>query len=288
MSRKLRVVHNTEYRYDRPVTFQRHRLMLRPRDGHDLRVDDAFLTIHPAASLRWFFDAFGNSVAEAVFSEPSDRLTVRSELLLRRYASMRQPVPPLTLTRLPIQYDDEDLIVLQPFMRLQNEGDRAVVQDWLATHVPNDTDIALDRLQRISDTINRVITYSVREAMGTQSARETIEQGKGTCRDYALLFMECARILGLAARFVTGYLSDVSASGQQQVGTGATHAWAEIFIPGEGWTEIDPTNRIIGGSSLIRVATTRTPAEAKPVSGSYVGQADFLGLNVSVQVHEID
>ncbi|NND20675.1 MAG: transglutaminase family protein, partial [Silicimonas sp.] len=131
--------------------------------------------------------------------------------------------------------------------------------------------------------------YSSREEMGTQSAAETITKGLGTCRDFAFLFMEAARKFGFAARFVTGYLNDSAGGPDAPVGGGATHAWADVFVPGEGWIEFDPTNRITAGSALIRVATTRKPSQASPISGSFDGAgAVCLGLSVSVDVREVE
>ena len=130
--------------------------------------------------------------------------------------------------------------------------------------------------------------YGVRDQEGTQTPLETLERGGGTCRDYAFLMMEAVRSLGFGARFVTGYLYDPkldNGGNHGTVGAGATHAWCEIYLPGAGWVEYDPTNAIIGGEALIRVAVTRDPAQASPISGSYEGAAeDYLGMNVEVTV----
>ena len=127
---------------------------------------------------------------------------------------------------------------------------------------------------------------------GVQSPAETIALGRGTCRDFALLFMEAARGLGFAARFVTGYLYDAASDTRPTSiprGGGATHAWADVFVPGVGWVEFDPTNRIVAGRNLLRVATTRTPAQALPLSGTFSGPgATCLGMHVSVAVERLD
>jgi transglutaminase-like putative cysteine protease len=284
----ITITHRTEYVYDRPVVLNPHRLMLRPRDGHDLWVDDAFLTIKPRATLRWYFDTFGNSVAEASFHEPSDRLVIESQLLLRRYVTDRFQRPDVAhICPFPFVYTDDDMRDLYPFLGLQNPEDAEVLDDWLANRfVERGTD-AVTLLRGLSDTVHLSLSYSAREEMGTQTAAETIASGIGTCRDFAFLFMEAARRFGFAARFVTGYLDDSPQRGSGAVGGGATHAWADVFVPNEGWIEFDPTNRITAGRALIRVATTRTPAQASPISGSFQGLgATFLGLSVSVDVHE--
>jgi transglutaminase-like putative cysteine protease len=128
-------------------------------------------------------------------------------------------------------------------------------------------------------TIRREIRYATREAEGTQTPVEALERGAGTCRDFALFMMEAARSLGFAARFASGYIYD-----DQAVGGGATHAWVQVYLPGGGWVEFDPTNALVGGQKLVRVAVTRDPRQAIPVSGTWTGTpSDFLGMTVDVE-----
>ena len=122
---------------------------------------------------------------------------------------------------------------------------------------------------------------------GTQTPVETIEKKSGTCRDYALLFIEAARSLGFGARFVTGYLYDpaLDGGGEAVQGAGATHAWADIYLPGAGWVEFDPTNGLVACENLIRVAVTRDPTQAVPIGGTFSGEgAKYLGMEVDVTV----
>ncbi|QHQ36852.1 transglutaminase family protein [Algicella marina] len=286
----LRVLHRTEYNYRQRVVLNQHRLMLRPRDAHDLWVDDAFLRIQPNANLRWHFDTFGNSIADATFTQEADQLVIESELLLRRYPrDLRFGASNVCACPYPFDYGDDDLQDLDPYLGLENKGEADVLGEWLDrvfTERPGD---AVGFLNSLSSALHGAIGYLSREEMGTQTAAETIQRGLGTCRDFAFLFMEASRRFGFAARFVTGYLNSSSTGSGMPVGGGATHAWADVFVPGEGWIEFDPTNRITAGSALIRVATTRKPAQASPVSGSFRGlPSDFLGLNVSVTVTEMD
>ena len=122
--------------------------------------------------------------------------------------------------------------------------------------------------------------------MGTQEPLITLQSGSGTCRDFALLLMEAVRSLGFAARFVSGYLYDDDRVGEASVvGGGATHAWAQIYLPGAGWVEFDPTNALVGGRNLIRVAVARDPSQAIPLSGSFTGAGNaFLGMTVEVEI----
>lgn len=289
MSKIIEIIHRTEYRYFEPVRLNPHRLMLRPRDGHDLWVDDAFLTIVPRARVRWFFDVFGNSVATASFAERTDRLLIESRLILRRYVSdyaarnVAQHGSPF-----PCTYKDDEVLDLFPYLGLQEREEEDEIAAWLADMLLDPPPTAFGYLEKLSEAINERLSYSRREEMGTQTAAETIRRGTGTCRDFAFLFMEAARLSGFAARFVTGYLF-VRPSGSEFRGGGATHAWADAFIPGEGWIEFDPTNLIVGGRSLIRVGTTRTPVQASPISGSFHGPGSaFSGMTVNVEMAEHD
>ena len=129
--------------------------------------------------------------------------------------------------------------------------------------------------------------HRTRTSEGTQTPVETLQHASGTCRDFALLFIEAVRSLGFGARFVTGYLYDPALDGGQAMqGAGATHAWADVYLPGAGWVEYDPTNGLIAGENLIRVAVTRDPSQAIPISGTFNGtQGQFLGMTVDVTVH---
>ncbi|MCF3934359.1 transglutaminase [Acuticoccus sediminis] len=289
----LRIVHMTRYLYDRPVCFGVHHLMLRPRDAHDMRILRTGLAVSPTARLDWTFDTFGNSVGWLSFEEDAAELVIVSELDLRRYG-LDDPLPVLSNSSAayPFQYDPDDATDLGPLLLLLWPGERSDVEAWIASRLPRLPTISVEVLDALSSEIHDGFRYRRREAYGTQSPATTIRSGEGTCRDFALLFMEAARTLGFAARFVTGYLydpaSDVSA-GDVDAGTirggGSTHAWADVFIPGVGWVEFDPTNRIAASRNLVRVATTRSPSQAAPVSGTWrAAGARFLEMDVSVSV----
>ena len=290
---RLQVHHRTRYRYERPVAFGIHRLMLRPRDGHDMRIIDSTLTLSPPAEVRWEFDTFGNSVAFAKFSDRAAELVVQSDLVLHRYAldGLLVDLAPHAVPY-PFAYGEEDLVDLAPLLRLECEAERATVAEWLGAAMPALPGGSLDALHALNQAICAGFDYRRRDEQGVQTPAETIAAASGTCRDFAFLFMEAARQLGFAARFVTGYLYDPVADGAGEgdralAGGGATHAWAETFVPGAGWIECDPTNSIVAGRNLIRVATTRTPAQAQPVRGTFKGDgAACLGMDVTVTVSE--
>jgi transglutaminase-like putative cysteine protease len=284
----LNVLHTTVYRYSRPVALGDHRLMLRPRDSHDLRLIKTNLIFSPAASVRWLYDVFGNSVAIASFSEPSAELRIESSLQLETYAAERPPfqITPEALSY-PFIYSADDRIDLGRMLERQYPDPNDRLGSWARGFVrsnPTDTSALLADL---NSGVGAQIAYQSRETEGTQTPVETLNRGWGSCRDLAVLLIEAARSLGFGARVVTGYLYRASADGRSAaaIGAGTTHAWADIYIPGSGWVSYDPTNGTIGGKDLIRIAVTRDISQAVPISGSFVGAADsYLGMTVDVAV----
>lgn len=286
----LTVRHRTRYRYANPVTFGDHRMMMRPRDSHDLRLVDTALTIVPAASVRWMHDVFGNSVAVARFKQPANELLVESCFSFEHY-----PLPASAMTledyaqHFPFSYDAGDIPDLGRTVERHYADPEHRIDAWARGFV--EADAARDTLAilvAMTEAIKARFTYNPRDEMGTQDPLVTLAKGTGTCRDYALFLMEAARSLGFAARFVSGYLYDenvTAGAANDVVGGGATHAWAQIYLPGAGWVEFDPTNALVGGRNLIRVAVTRDPKQAQPLSGSFTGKPnDFLGMTVEVAI----
>ena len=289
MAKRLTVRHRTTYSYAVPVAFGEHRMMLRPRDSHDLRLVDARMTLSPGAHVRWAHDVFGNSGAFMTFDEPASELLVESVLVLDRYA-LEGPRPPIdpAAERYPFIYSADDRADLGRLLELQHSDPKGEVATWAKGFVASDVTDTLALLADINSGIHKGFTYQARADEGTQAPLETLHLGSGTCRDFALLMMEALRSLGFATRFVSGYLYDpaLDAAGDAGIqGSGATHAWLEVYLPGAGWVEYDPTNGLIGSNSLIRVAVTRDPAQAIPIAGSYSGPSGaFTGMEVVVEV----
>ncbi|MFC5420648.1 transglutaminase N-terminal domain-containing protein [Bosea eneae] len=281
----LRIRHATTYRYALPVHFGPHRLMLRPRDSFDLRVINTAITISPRANLRWMHDAYGNPVAMATFAGTSDTLDIVSELTVQRFGSAlpRTRVEP-DIESSEISYTPAERAVLQPYLDLAAADTGGALDAWLQEFRARLNGGHL--LRALAREISNGLSYAVRYDEGTQHPLDTLQMGTGSCRDYAWLFIELARRLGFAARFVTGYIHDRSleAGGITSV-VGLTHAWAEVFIPNDGWVEFDPTNNLVADRQLLRVAVARVPEDASPVSGSYIGPAGaFVGLGVGVEI----
>ena len=287
---KVQVVHTTEYRYAQPVRLTAHRLMLRPRDSHDLRLLSATLGLTPPpASMRWAHDVFGNSIAVVDFGEAQTQLLRIVSTLELEHFPVQTDLPPDPLAETyPFSYANEELPDLASLtLPHAPDPDGAVKAGAVRFLSPAGPTHTLDMLTAMTQAIKADFRYEGRESEGTNPPIVTLRTGAGTCRDFALLMMEACRSLGLAARFICGYLYDEKKPGSADavVGGGATHAWCAIYLPGAGWVEFDPTNGLIAGHNLIRVAVARTPQQALPITGGYVGaEADFSGLAVTVQV----
>jgi transglutaminase-like putative cysteine protease len=286
----LTVRHATTYRYSAPVTFGQHRLMMRPRDSHDLRLVGAQLALSPPGAVRWMHDVFGNSVALVDFDTAAAELSIVSTLTIERYALPRPDFPiAREAETYPFVYSSDDRSDLGRLLDRHYPDPRGVVDDWARQFMHETPAYTYNLLATMNAAIRGSFEYRAREEEGTQSPVETIERRSGTCRDYALLFIEAVRALGFGARFVSGYLYDPALDGGEGVqGAGATHAWAEVYLPGAGWVEFDPTNGIVAGENLIRVAVTRDPAQAVPIAGSFSGVGKYLGMEVDVEVHAED
>jgi len=285
--RLLTVRHTTTYRYARPVTFGQHRLMLRPRDSHDLRLVSAELTLSPPGDVRWLHDVFSNSVSLVDFQAAASTLVISSTLKIERYG-LEGPVFPIAPEAefYPFIYSSSDRVDLGRLLEQHYPDLDGTLARWAESFVTSRPMRTLDLLKNMNAALQPHIVYGARHELGTQVPAETLRKKTGACRDFAMVFIEAARYLGFGARFVSGYLYDPALDkGDATPATAATHAWAEVYLPGAGWVEYDPTDVLIGGEALIRVAVTRDPSQAIPISGSYSGAAsDFLGMTVEVTV----
>jgi transglutaminase-like putative cysteine protease len=161
------------------------------------------------------------------------------------------------------------------------------IDRWVRQFVSSGATILTSHLlMTMTYAIKEGFSYERREAAGVQTPLQTLERRRGSCRDFAVLMIEAARALGVAARFVSGYVYVPKGEDEPvRLGGGATHAWCQIYLPGAGWVEFDPTNGLVGSKDLIRVAVARNPAQAAPLTGAYFGAAgDELGMEVTVEV----
>jgi transglutaminase-like putative cysteine protease len=288
----LTVRHLTVYRYSEPVGLGEHRMMFRPRESHDLRLLKSRLKITPTpASLRWIHDVFDNSVAVATFDGETSELRFDSSVTLE-HVETALPDYPLEeyATTYPFRYSDDELPNLG--CALAQQYPSREVRRWVKQFLgPPGTIGTMDLLRCITLGIKKDFHYVRRSEKGVQCPNETLETRRGSCRDFAVLMMEAVRSLGLAARFVSGYIFVPGAAPRTRAarmhGGGATHAWMQAYLPGAGWIDFDPTNSIVGNRNLIRVAVAWDPKQVLPLWGTFAGSAaSFLGMDVTVSVTE--
>ena len=251
----LSVSHLTLYRYRQPVSFGEHRIMFRPRDSFDQKLLEATLDITPPPrDLRWLHDVSGNCVAVAEFAGQAAELRFESNI---RLDHSPDNVPNFQIEdyaqSYPFSYRQEEMPELVPAIARQYSDPNQDVYRWVRKFLQNGrrSDTAA-LLMTLTAAIKESFTYERRYEPGTRDPALTLKLGRGSCRDLALLMIEAVRSLDLAARFVSGYLYVADRDGSQHVGGGSTHAWCQVYLPGAGWVEFDPTNGIVGNRDLIR------------------------------------
>jgi transglutaminase-like putative cysteine protease len=267
--RRIQIHHLTRYQYAETVTLLPHNLRLRPRDGHDIRVQSSKLHISPEFRIHWKRDVYGNSVAVVTFLKAAKELTIASEVVVENYEE--QPLDFVLeddAQMFPFDYDPSEQIDLTPYKTPVYEQDRGRVKSWIADLCnPAGKVDTITMLTTLNTNIANGHRYQVREEPGVQSPSQTLSSGTGSCRDFATLFIESCRHCGLASRFISGYVRNETAAPWNT----ATHAWAEVYLPGSGWRGFDPTSGLLVSGDHIAVAVHRHPEAIPPVSGSFVG-----------------
>jgi transglutaminase-like putative cysteine protease len=282
----LKIHHTTIYRYRQPVSLGPHRLMLRPRESRDLRLISSNVAVTPAAAVTWAHDVFGNAVATATFQTMADNLVIASVAEIQLNAAA-WPVFDIAASAIfyPFRYSDDEWIDLGALAIQQYPDPAGRLAGWSRAFVRANPTDTLALLKDLSAGVPGWIAYQSREDEGTQSPTQTLDRGWGSCRDFAVLFVEAARCLGFGARIVSGYLYNPDQNFVGSSGAGSTHAWAEVYVPGAGWITFDPTHRSVGGFNLIPVAVARDIRQTIPVAGSFAGMSDASeGMTVEVRV----
>jgi transglutaminase-like putative cysteine protease len=284
---KIRIQHRTTYRYTGPVRLGTHRVMVRPREGHDLHIESSILTIRPTPTIHWMRDVNGNSIALVDFADRADELMIYSELELHHYDSdpLDFRVEPYAV-HYPFVYDPWTLPELTAYTHILFPRDATRLREWLSRFwQPGKLVETVSLLKKLNRHIFETFRYCRRDQFGVQRPAETLDRNSGSCRDFATLFIEACRSWGLAARFVSGYMLCEAT----EAGHASTHAWAEVYLPGAGWKGFDPTSGTLAGSQHVAVAVSRHPEAATPISGSFTGPTTaFLGIEVDVKLEQLD
>ncbi len=256
--------------------------MMRPREGHGIRLESCSFDIFPENRLWWIRDLHETSVGLVDFIKPEEKMVIDGEFTLDvlQENPFNFVISP-EATEYPFSYDPDLFTQLRPLIRSSYVRDLERVRAWLnPIWHPGKRMDTLALLQQLNDTIYRTFRYQRRMEKGVQSPAETIERNSGSCRDFATLFMEACRSLGLAARFVSGYMYSPDITGAMSM-----HGWTEIYLPGAGWIGFDPSWGILADSNYFPVAVTRYPEHAPPISGTYIGTPRaFLKTHVDLYV----
>ena len=282
----LKIRHVTSYQYPEEVTFLPHKLLLRPREGHHVRIKTSLLRIDPAHQIRWHRDVNDNSVAVVTFDEPGKKLVFSSEVILENRDDA--PLDFLIEQRAvsyPFKYDEAESHDLIPFQNPSFTDDSKMLVGWIAQFwKAGQTIQTYVLLDNINKAITKQIGYKVRETPGVQSPAKTLSRKTGSCRDMATLFIEACRHLGLAARFISGYQYVKGLP----IDAGSTHAWSEIYIPGAGWKGFDSTTGKLVDSNYIPIAVSPHPEAVPPISGAFSGLIETPPImSVVVDIVEI-
>ncbi|WP_375450650.1 transglutaminase N-terminal domain-containing protein [uncultured Devosia sp.] len=285
----LQVSHKTIYSYATPVRFGEHRMLVRPRDSMEQTLESFSLRISPEPeSVRWIHDVFGNGIAIAAFEGEACELRIEAQMVLDHAPEFTPNFEIDARARFyPFEYAAADAIDLGPTARRQFP-EQTEVDAWARRFLGGGGKTNTGNLlMTMTYAIKEGFKYLRRPDPGTQTPAVTLSSRQGTCRDFAWLMMEACRSLGFSARFVTGYLYSPARDGNYR-GGGATHAWCQVYLPGAGWVEFDPTNGIIGTRDLIRVGVAREPRQAIPIAGTFIGsKGDYVGMDVEVRVERV-
>ncbi|WP_207062140.1 DUF2126 domain-containing protein [Motiliproteus sp. SC1-56] len=285
--------HITDYRFDRQVKLSPHTIRLRPAPHSRTPIRGYSLKVSPANHfLNWQQDPFGNFMARLVFPEKTDHLRVEVEVI----ADMTV-INPFDFfleehaQEFPFTYNEELKKELQPYLEVVDKG--PLITDWVASvsRTPTPT---IDFLVAINQRLEQEIGYNIRMEPGVQSSEQTLTLKRGSCRDTGWLLVQILRHLGLAARFASGYLVQLTADVKALDGPSGPeadftdlHAWCEVFLPGAGWVGLDPTSGLFAGEGHIPLACTPSPSSAAPIDGySDECEVTFSHHNEVLRIHE--
>jgi len=285
VARRFGIHHRTQYDFHQPAVLNAHSLMLFPRKSRDLDVEGFTLHISPDARVNWMTDAFGNEIATARFSGPATTLLIEANC---EVVTCNAPFPVFDIdvcaTNYPFSDHGQHRLDLAPLTVPRYQDTDRKVYDWARRFVAGPSTDTLSMLKAMNSSIGETMRYESRDREGTQPPAATLACASGSCRDFAVLFAEAARYLGFAARIVSGYLLPNGADG-----SGTTHAWAELYIPGAGWIAFDSTNRRVGGYDLIPVAVGRDILHLPPATGTFAappGAPPAMSVEVIVEAIE--
>lgn len=288
----LRIAHQTRYDYSRPVSFAPHALYLRPRETSRHRLHHFAIAIEPAARRVATTDPLDNALDWAYFSAGSldTRLEVRTDLMVETLDENPFDffLKPSAYTY-PFAYEPSEQTALMPSLTPRVDSPPAAeLLEWLKQHLPSPPEETVAFLTALNNAVHGALLYTRREEEGIQSARETMARASGSCRDYAVFLIELCRAVGLAARFVSGYVFEPAAVGPSPTVASAMHAWTEVYLPGAGWRGLDAARGIFCDDAFVPVAHAAFAENVNPIQGTFFGPSDTTSrLTTSLSVERL-
>jgi transglutaminase-like putative cysteine protease len=285
----LRVSHLTRYDYAQEVGFSPHALYLRPRESPLHRLRNFRFNISPQARLVTTLDSHDNTLVWAHFWDRASALNIRTEFEIETLdTNPFDFLLKVAAAKFPFTYDAEDRFALSPYLMPPYDATQQALRGWLAEQLPDAPKETVPFLTALNTRLYETISYTRREEDGIQPSAQTLELGSGSCRDFAVLLIELCRTLGLAARFVSGYLYDPPPPEEPNPAPGAMHAWVEVYLPGGGWKALDPTRGMFCDESFIPVAHAAQADTVNPIHGNYYAAVPVPAkLTTSVLVEKL-
>lgn len=274
MAIRVAIHHYTQYQYDRLVFVSPHLIRLKPAAHTHASIESYSLTIEPENHVvHWQQDPFGNFVARVDFWEPMQMMAIKVEII-----AGLEPVNPFDFfidtyaESFPFEYDAQLKKDLVSYLEITEQG--PYMTQWLG-QIDQTKRGTVDFLISLNQQLYQAVAYTIRLQPGVQTVEETLKLAIGSCRDSGWLLVQTLRQLGLAARFVSGYLAQVATDettandpANPIENSLALHAWAEVYIPGAGWIGLDPTSGMLATEGHIPLACTPDPEGAAPITGT--------------------
>ncbi len=293
MTIKVAIQHHTAYHFDKPVSVHPHVLRLRPAPHCRMPIQSYSLKVEPGNHfINWQQDPFSNYLARLVFPEKARKLVFDIEVIVDM--TVINPFDFFLddgVGHYPFKYEKQLKKDLAPYLQVTEKG--PLLQKWM-NKIDRSKKPTIDFLVEINQMLQQEIAYLIRMQPGVQTCEETLGSKSGSCRDSGWLLVQILRHLGLAARFVSGYLVQLASDQKALDGPSGPekdftdlHAWAEVFIPGAGWLGLDPTSGLFAGEGHIPLACTPDPQSAAPVTGATEPcQVEFEYSNLVTRIHE--
>jgi len=288
-ARRLRIRHVSHFRYDRPIQRSSHRLHLRPMHDWKQTVLSHHLTITPEIAIVEYEDVFGNCAARFEITQPYTELIIQAESMVELF-----DVDPFAFAQLPIRpsfplvWMPWQQIMLTPYLQQVELPDSQLQElyDYAFSFVEHNNRDLMETLFAINLTLFREYQYVPGSTGLETTPYEVFTSKRGVCQDFANLFICLARLLGIPARYVCGYIFTGN-TGPARARSDASHAWVQLYIPNIGWKAFDPTNGILPRTDHVRVAYGRYFRDTAPTSGTLYNPASET-LSIDVEVAEVE